>query len=185
MHFAKSFDEIAAVVGKDRMAQYMAEARVLYPDVPSNLLAGIIWHESRGHPDAVNPESGATGLGQFLPSTAKAMGITNAKDPEQNIIGMAKYLSQLYGKSGDWADSLAQYGGYGHDTMRAQDYISDVRNQKRLLGREGDVVIQNFNVNLPAGTPEQQVAEIRRQFQALAAKNTRNTTAQTAAGAHY
>jgi hypothetical protein len=58
-------------------------------------------------------------------------------------------------------------------------------NQKRLLGREGDVVIQNFNVNLPAGTPEQQVAEIRRQFQALAAKNTRNTTAQTAAGAHY
>lgn len=185
MRFAKSFGEIAAVVGKDRMAQYMAEARVLYPDVPSNLLAGIIWHESRGNPDAVNPQSGATGLGQFLPSTAKAMGISNAKDPEQNILGMAKYLSMLYGKSGDWADALAQYGGYGHDTMRAQDYIADVMNQKRLLSREGDVVIQNFNVNLPPGTSEQHVAEIRRQFDLLAAKSARNVTAQTAAGAHY
>jgi Transglycosylase SLT domain len=185
MRFAKSFGEIAATVGQDRMVQYMAEARVLYPDVPSNLLAGIIWHESRGHPDAVNPKSGATGLGQFLPSTARAMGITNMKDPEQNIIGMAKYLSMLYGKSGDWGDALAQYGGYGHDTMRAQDYISDVMNQRRILGREGDVVIQNFNVNLPPGTSEQHVAEIRKQFQALSSKATRNVTAQTAAGAHY
>jgi len=29
----------------------------------------VIWHESRGVPTAVNPRSGAAGLGQFLPST--------------------------------------------------------------------------------------------------------------------
>ena len=29
----------------------------------------VIWHESRNVPTAVNPRSGAAGLGQFLPST--------------------------------------------------------------------------------------------------------------------
>jgi hypothetical protein len=33
------------------------------------LASCIIWRESRGNPNAVNPRSGASGLGQFLPST--------------------------------------------------------------------------------------------------------------------
>ena len=40
------------------------------PTAPANSRVDcVIWYESRGVPTAVNPRSGASGLGQFLPST--------------------------------------------------------------------------------------------------------------------
>ena len=39
-----------------------------------NAIAAVIAHESAGDPKAVNPHSGATGLIQWMPATAKAYG---------------------------------------------------------------------------------------------------------------
>ena len=44
----------------------------------TDALAGIIWHESGGNTQAVNPTSGATGLIQFMDKTAKGLGTSQA-----------------------------------------------------------------------------------------------------------
>jgi membrane-bound lytic murein transglycosylase F len=59
------------------------------------LVSSIIFQESRFD---INSKSwtGACGLMQLMPATAKAMGIKNPKDPDQNIRGGIKYLKHLF-----------------------------------------------------------------------------------------
>lgn len=54
--------------------------------------------------------SGAQGVMQLMPETAKALGVTDSFDAEQNIMGGAKYLSQkLEEYNGDVSLALAAY----------------------------------------------------------------------------
>jgi hypothetical protein len=57
------------------------------------LLKALVKHESGGRPDAAGT-SGEVGLGQFMPDTAKRIGITNRRDPEQSIWGAAKLMNE-------------------------------------------------------------------------------------------
>ena len=59
------------------------------------LVCSIIFQESRFDKNSKS-WTGACGLMQLMPSTAKAMGIKNPKDPEQNIRGGLKYLKHLF-----------------------------------------------------------------------------------------
>lgn len=54
----------------------------------------IVYNESRGDPRAVNPRSGATGLIQFMPSTAVGIGFPRdmASQPVSVQIAAAKKL---------------------------------------------------------------------------------------------
>lgn len=45
-------------------------------DIQPDWLVGVMYFESKLNPAAVNPVSGATGLIQFMPSTAKSLGTT-------------------------------------------------------------------------------------------------------------
>lgn len=77
--------------------------------VSYDLLTSIAWHESRFQPD-VTSSAGAMGLMQLMPSTAKAMGVENAYDPYQNVMGAAKLLSNLSKMyNGDLKLTLAAY----------------------------------------------------------------------------
>jgi hypothetical protein len=58
------------------------------------LIAGIIQQESQWNPNAVNKKSGATGLGQFMPGTAKSLGI-DPTNPEQSILAIGRYLKDI------------------------------------------------------------------------------------------
>ena len=44
--------------------------------IEANWLMFVMWFESKLNPQAVNPISGATGLIQFMPSTARSLGTT-------------------------------------------------------------------------------------------------------------
>lgn len=77
--------------------------------VSENLLKAVAKVESNFDANAVS-RCGATGIMQLMPSTAKSLGVTNLKDPEQNIMGGAKELSQLLKRyNGDVKLALAGY----------------------------------------------------------------------------
>lgn len=63
-------------------------------NVSYDLLKAIAYNESRFQVNATS-SVGAMGIMQLMPSTASAMGVQDAYDPYQNIMGGAKLLSTL------------------------------------------------------------------------------------------
>ena len=73
------------------------------------LIAAVMKTESSFNPDAVS-HAGAQGLMQLMPATARGLGVTNAKDPVQAVMGGAKLLGQLLDKyNGNKELALAAY----------------------------------------------------------------------------
>lgn len=92
------------------MANYddVFEAAGKQYNVDPKLLKAMMTQESSGNPNAVSPK-GAAGLMQLMPDTAKEMGVKNPNDPAQNIMGGARYMSQMLDKYGDVNTALAAY----------------------------------------------------------------------------
>ena len=63
-------------------------------NIDPDLIAAIIQQESGGNYRAVSP-TGAQGLMQLMPETARGLGVANSFDPEQNIAGGVKYFAQM------------------------------------------------------------------------------------------
>ena len=78
-------------------------------NIPPNLLKAVARVESNFRPD-VTSRVGAMGIMQLMPATARYLGVTDPFDPEQNIMGGAKYLrEQLDRFDGDVRLALAAY----------------------------------------------------------------------------
>lgn len=58
------------------------------------LLHAVIQAESAYNPSAVS-SAGAVGLMQLMPATARRYGVTDRRDPRQNVEGGARYLKDL------------------------------------------------------------------------------------------
>jgi soluble lytic murein transglycosylase-like protein len=77
-------------------------------NISPNLLASLVWQESRWNPRAVSPK-GAMGLAQLMPGTARYLGV-NPADPVANLVGGARYLRQLLDQfDGNVERALAAY----------------------------------------------------------------------------
>lgn len=77
--------------------------------VDESLLKAMAKAESNFDPNATS-KSGAMGIMQLMPATAKGLGVTDAYDPEQNIMGGAKYIASLLDKyDGNVSYALAAY----------------------------------------------------------------------------
>ncbi len=119
--------------------------------VSVNLLKAIAKAES-GFNQYATSKSGAMGIMQLMPSTAAGLGVSDAYDAEQNIMGGANLISQLLTKyNGDVSLALAaynagsgnvdKYGGIPPFT-ETQNYVS------KILGYLGGDV----SVSVPSST---------------------------------
>ncbi|MBM3266591.1 MAG: lytic transglycosylase domain-containing protein [Candidatus Sericytochromatia bacterium] len=111
-------------------------------DLPADLIAGIVYVESRFNPKAVS-HKGAIGLMQLLPSTARPLarklGLKSydLTDPETNLLLGTFFLKdRLREYDGDINAALSYYNG-GRRTMisrgnyRNRGYITSVLRQSR------------------------------------------------------
>ncbi len=77
--------------------------------INSRLIQAVIAQESGGNPEAVSPK-GAKGLMQLMDETAGDLGLSDVKDPRENIFGGARYLKGLLDRfEGDVRLALAAY----------------------------------------------------------------------------
>ena len=119
------------------------------------LLAAVIYQESKFHPEAKSA-SGAIGLMQLLPDTAKgialhtggtAFRVADLYDPEINVRYGAWYLRHLLRKYGDEQTALAAYNagqdnvdrwrrdGRGIQFSETRAYVDRVEELKRIYRR--------------------------------------------------
>ena len=108
-----------------------------------NLMFGTIMVESRANPEAVNKDSGATGYGQFLDSTAKwvwtrILGNDSyysdiRKNGKANIQMMAAYYDHLYSIYDDTFTVMKLYSG-NSTNEGAHKYIARVNNFVKTVG---------------------------------------------------
>lgn len=91
-----------------RIARAIVDYSARY-GVDFRLLTSLISVESSFRRDAVS-SSGAIGLGQLKPDTAKWLGVVDPYDPIDNIAGTARFLGWLVRKyNGDLESALSAY----------------------------------------------------------------------------
>ncbi|MBB15130.1 hypothetical protein CMK22_07645 [Candidatus Poribacteria bacterium] len=88
----------------DRLITHAATRNGLDP----NLLKALVYIESAGNYKAVSPKR-AMGLTQLRIPTAREMGVKNIFNPQQNLLGGAKYLSQQLKTFKNESTALAAY----------------------------------------------------------------------------
>lgn len=100
--------EYFAVPANKAYDDIIEEAAVKY-EMDSNLIRAVMQAESAFHPYVVS-RAGAEGLMQLMPDLADEMGVNNAFDPRDNIMGGVRYLKRLLDyHDGDIDLALASY----------------------------------------------------------------------------
>jgi soluble lytic murein transglycosylase-like protein len=91
-----------------RYDAYIREAAYIYR-LPESFVRAVMRVESNFYPEAVS-HRGAMGLMQLMPGTATAMGVLDAFDPRQNVLGGARFLRVLANSfGGDLVRTIAAY----------------------------------------------------------------------------
>ncbi|WP_454883857.1 lytic transglycosylase domain-containing protein [Sphingomonas oryzagri] len=110
--------EIAAPAQVPDALRAPLETAATHYGLSPQLLAALVWQESRWHPAAVSAK-GAVGLAQLMPGTARALAV-DAKDPSANLDGGAHYLRQMLDRfDGDVERALAAYNAGPGRVIRA------------------------------------------------------------------
>jgi hypothetical protein len=109
------------------------------------LLRSMVAVESGFNPRSVS-KKGAVGLMQLMPRTARALGVTNRYNPEQNLRGGARYLKQMLKRFSDVRLALAAYNAGPSAVKRFGGIPPYVETRKYVLS-----VLRNFAKFKPGG----------------------------------
>lgn len=108
--------------------------------VDEGLLISIAKNESNFRSDAKS-SVGAMGIMQLMPGTAQGLGVTDAYDPEQNIMGAAKLLSgKIEQYNGNVSLALAAYSA-GSGNVKKYDGIPPFTETQNYIPR----VLSNYS----------------------------------------
>ena len=116
-----------------RYASYI-QAAAQASSVPTALIEAIITAESAFNPLAVS-STGAVGLMQLMPETAARFGVTDRTDPEQNILGGAKYLDFLLGKFSNPKLAIAAYNAGEGNVLKHGNKIPPFAETQKYVPR--------------------------------------------------
>ena len=141
------------------MAQLTPELNNLFTDLeiqynlPKNLLKSVAETESGFNPTIVNKKSGASGMFQFMPETAKQYGV-NVNDPVSSAQGAARmYADLLKQNGGDLSRALAGYNwGQGNVQRKGMENMpTETKNYiAKITGLMGNQTEQKKNsINIP------------------------------------
>lgn len=103
--------------GERKFHHIISQAAALYQVDPA-LIKAIILAESGYNPRAIS-RSGARGLMQLMPRTARALGVRNSFNPEHNIDGGVRYFKQLLNRfNQDVKLALAAYNAGSRKVLK-------------------------------------------------------------------
>lgn len=125
----------------DALIKSSAQRYNIDPDVFRRLLI----RESGLNASAINHNTGAAGIGQFMPATARGLGI-DPMNPAQAIPASAQYLRQNLNHFGDYDHALAAYNwgpgnlakhGLENAPPETRNYIAAIKNGGGPLSADG------------------------------------------------
>lgn len=145
-----SYGNSEELLCSEELEGIFAEASETY-DISLSLLKAVAKAESDFDPDCTS-SVGAMGIMQLMPGTAEELGVTDAYDPRQNIMGGAKYLSEnLDIFNGDVSLAVAAYNA-GRGAVAKYDGIppyTETQNYvKKVLGyMNEDISVPDITVS--------------------------------------
>lgn len=153
-YFSNYMDQASLNYG-NYLEQIFQKASDTY-GVSKDLLKAMAKAESNFQANATS-HCGAMGIMQLMPATASSLGVSDAYDPEQNIMGGAQYMSRLLEKyNGNLSYAIAAYNAGSGNVDKyggippfneTQNYVAKVL---RYL-EEGVTIPDSSGTSAPSG----------------------------------
>src|SRR6266487_1977038 len=103
-------------------------------NLPLDFFTRLIWQESRFNPLSVS-HAGAQGIAQFMPGTARLVGLANPFDPIQALRKSAELLRELRTQFGNLGLAAAAYNA---GPKRVEDWLA----KRRILPQETETYVR-------------------------------------------
>lgn len=155
----KAAEPVVPLITVDRICTLIA-AQALKNQIPPEFFARLIWKESRFDHRAVSPV-GAEGIAQFMPGTAKLVGLADPFDIEQAIPASAAHLAELKSNLGNFGLAAAAYNAGqgrvgrwvssgGFLPLETEDYVLSITGEPadNFLSRDASLTITPLDTKL-------------------------------------